>query len=1012
LVPVVNDGTICLTVLEAEETVMAGTTLSTRNRNILLAAFALSGGAGLIYELLWTQYLRLFLGHAAYAQALVIALFMGGMAIGAWLCGSYSARLQRPLALYALAEGATGLYGLLFHVAYTKGVHLSELLLVPALRTPSAVMAGKWFCASLLILPPSILIGMTFPLMSAGVLRLSPLASGRLIALLYAANSLGAVIGVLCCGFVLIGHLGLPGSMAIAGCMSLAAALIAAGIDRACHFSAQRLSEMPPALASPRPFFTFMAVAFATGFASFLYEIGWIRLLNLVLGSSVHTFELVLSAFILGLALGSLLISRHADTLSNPRATLALVQLAMGSLAVATLPLYSRTYDVVARLVTLLPKSDAGYLLYNLSSSGIAMAVVIPATICAGMTLPLITRLLMGDGFGEKSIGAVYAANTLGGIFGTFLAIHAGFELVGVKGVIVAGAAVDIGAGLFLLRRGMVRNWSLPVRGAVLVLPLLAVAGGAFYSLDPARTTSGVYRSGGLLDPSGTYRVLFNRDGKTATISVVGDEQGVSFRTNGKSDAGFGRDFNAAGVTDEPTMVLLAALPMALHPGARVAANIGLGSGMTTHTLLTNPEIERVDTVEIERQMVEAARAFGPGWSRVFRDPRSSIHQEDARTFFAGAKGKYDIIISEPSNPWVSGVAGLFSAEFYRSVKKSLAPDGIYAQWLHFYEIDEELVVSILKAMTPEFKHFAIYCTQDLDVLLVARNTPLPATADGTIFSRPELARELARVGVTSTRDLFLRLLATRGMLAGLLDTYPVRANSDFFPILEQRAPRSFFLKRDAGRFTDVGVLPLPIAEMLGGGVVPGEHTDITPAPGFTRAERGVAAMELRDFFLTPGKGGAPLDPELKWMAEQVLALFHPGHTADPTAPEAMRRLFKQLIPYLSPAEMARICAVLERGGGVGALSPQDREWFALFRGVGARAPLPMIRHATNLLRNPDAVPEKEDRKFLVASAMLGLIASGDQAGAREFWNRYGHLATTGQEPGLLFKMLLAYREG
>src|SRR6266852_299219 len=420
-------------------------------RSVFFLLFTVCGFAGLIYESIWSHYLKLFLGHAAYAQTLVLALFMGGMAIGSWLCSRWSAGWGNLLRGYAVAEGLIGIAALAFHPVFVAATDAAYESILPALGGEIPAMLLKWTLAGLLILPQSVLLGMTFPLMSAGLIRRYPAAPGESLAMLYFTNSFGASIGVLASGFVMIEKLGLPGTVQTAGALNLALAavvwLVARGAEQPMRArpGAGRDSE------AAAPFRLFLALALLTGAASFVFEIGWIRMLSLVLGSSTHSFELMLSAFILGLACGGYWVRRRIDSIADPMRFLGIVQVAMGLLALATLPLYGQMFELMRAVMNGLAKTDTGYTLFLLSSHGIALAIMFPATFCAGMTLPLITFALLGHG--EKAIGAVYSANTLGSILGVFAAAHIGMPVLGLKGLISAGAALDVALGLVLLWR-------------------------------------------------------------------------------------------------------------------------------------------------------------------------------------------------------------------------------------------------------------------------------------------------------------------------------------------------------------------------------------------------------------------------------------------------------------------------------------------------------------------------------------------------------------------------------
>src|SRR5450631_1131032 len=703
--------------------------------------FAISGFCGLIYESIWAKYLKLFLGHAAYAQTVVLIVFIGGMAIGAWLCGHFSNRIRQPLLFYAGAELLVGACAIVFHPVYEHATSWAYDYLLPATCDATGFCYSSWAFAAALILPQSILLGSTFPLMTAGVLRAYPDTPGRKIALLYFLNSIGAVAGVLASTFLLVPWAGLPGASLMAGTVNVALALTIYLIARwksATHETLpQPAMTRADSMRTPR---LLLWVAAMTGLSSFIYEIVWIRLLSLVLGASTHAFEIMLASFILGLALGGLWIRRRIDQLERPLAFLGIVQIIMGLLAAATVPLANQSFDVMAWLIGALAKEDSGYILFNIGSGVIAAAIMSPPTFFAGMTLPLITNSLFLGSYGEGSIGRVYSANTAGSIVGVVLGIHVGLPLLGVKGSLLGAAAIDVALGIALLAAMPRKRWyAHPLAGALVGLGGLWIAS-TFFVLDPLKMASGVFRYGtAKLGPE--YKILFHRDGKTATVDVIETLDGVvAIRTNGKTDAAMNvRRDPKSGHVDEATMTMLAALPLAHSRDPKTVAVIGFGSGMTSSLILADPRIHRVDTIEIEPAMVDGAANFLPIVDRAFHDPRSRIVFVDAKSYFARSQEKYDIIVSEPSNPWVSGVASLFTAEFYLRAKSYLAPGGIFAQWLHFYEFDTALLGSITSALGTAFPDFDIYASNDGDLILIARNGA-PVGLPGTqIFDYQEM---------------------------------------------------------------------------------------------------------------------------------------------------------------------------------------------------------------------------------------------------------------------------------
>ena len=478
-------------------------TLDVARRRFLLSVFVVSGFTGLIYESIWSHYLKLLLGHAAYAQSLVLAIFMGGMALGSWLIARSSFRIQRLLMAYVVVEAVIGALGLLFHPIFVAAYDFSFATAIPALPSAFWIHVYKWSLGSLIIFPQSVLLGMTFPLISGGLIRRWPDKPGETLATLYFTNSLGAAIGVLVSGFVLIGVVGLPGTIESAGILNLvlAFAIWIAVRGRAEPAPAPQTASAPHSDTARMNRWLLIA-AFLTGTASFMYELGWIRMLSLVLGSSTHSFELMLSAFIFGLAFGGLYVRRRIERLEDPLRYLAYVMVAMGTLAALTLPAYNVTFDFMAWFLGRFERTMYGYLGLNLISQLIAAAIMVPATFCAGMTLPLLTHELLRRGTGERAIGTIYSVNTLGAIAGVLLTIHVLMPSIGVKGVILGGAAIHIGLGLSRIYAG--RGQPMRVSRVVTALGLgvfgiVALA----VKLDPLRMTSGVYRTGSATLPQG-----------------------------------------------------------------------------------------------------------------------------------------------------------------------------------------------------------------------------------------------------------------------------------------------------------------------------------------------------------------------------------------------------------------------------------------------------------------------------------------------------------------------------
>jgi spermidine synthase len=903
--------------------------------------FIASGFAGLIYESVWTHYLKLYLGHAAYAQSLVLMVFMGGMALGATLCARISTRIARPLLAYAVIEAAVGLCALVFHELFVALTDWSFASLLPVIGNEQAALAAKLALSTALILPQSVLLGATFPLMSAGLVRHSAEEAsarrGEPIAMLYFANSLGAAAGVLASGFALIAWAGLPGTLRTAGIINLALALAVLLLARGAR--AAPLAPRPDADADEGPpARLLLGVAFLTGLASFIYEICWIRMLSLVLGASTHSFELMLSTFILGLALGGLAVRRAVDSSASPERLLGWVQVAMGLAALATLPVYDLSFGLMEYLMKGLARSETGYFFFNLSGQAICAVVMLPATFCAGMTLPLITAALLRRGAGERAIGQVYAANTVGAIAGVLLAVHVGLPLLGLKGSLIFGALLDAALGLALLWFYAPRRWPFTAAAAACVLAFLPLS--LAFELDANKMTAGVFRYGDLSNTAGA-QVLLTRDGKTATVHLVRYSDATSIRTNGKSDGSINMDLAGPRGSDEVTMVLTGALPLALKPEAKSAAVIGIGTGLTTHTLLQSLTLGSVETVEIEAAMAEAARGFIPRNSSAFADPRGRIVIDDAKTFFSTGNRRYDILISEPSNPWVSGVASLFTREFYTRIRSHLQPGGLLVQWFQLYEIDASLLASVMTALGEAFPHYAVFAPSDHDVLIIASERPIPVPVQAAAVAQPGLSGELAAIQVLAPGDLDARYLGSRATLEPLFESYGMPANSDYYPVLDLNAARYRFMERSAADVVGMLTAWVPVLEILEPSPA---RRPVNPqhrgAALFERVEQTRLARYSRDFLLSasepePEAVSTQLQKDLEVVKLRLLECRNPRD--QDVWLHSLLNVARHLNPYLPASEASVVWARVTAASCFAGLHAFQRRWIELFAAVGAR---------------------------------------------------------------------------
>jgi spermidine synthase len=521
---------------------------------------------------------------------------------------------------------------------------------------------------------------------------------------------------------------------------------------------------------------------------------------------------------------------------------------------------------------------------------------------------------------------------------------------------------------------------------------------------------SGVYRYGGLL--SHESKLIYHKDGKTATVSLIRDTDGsMGINTNGKTDASIMMDEGVEATNDESTMILAAVIPMALHPQARTTAVIGLGSGLTSHTLLSNPSLKEIDTVEIEERIVEAANNFRPRVELVYTDPRSNIYIDDAKTFFSTHNKKYDLIVSVPSNPWVSGVASLFSVEFYHLIKNYMNEEGLFVQWVQLYEIDLDLVASILKAVSSNFSDFSAYAPEDGDMIIVAKKNGLLPDLDPNVLKTPSLAAALKRIHVEGEQDIAIRKVGTKRILQKMIDAFSIRSNSDYYPVLDQNAARTRFLGSRAEKLPQFTHFPLPTLEMLSGKNCPWKDTEVNPSEYLLESRAAFTAMALRDFFrdgsFHPRYGNIP--EHVKKQAIRTKELFYKCSNIDSQG-DYVGDLFATsltMIPYLTPYEFETIWKKLEAGPCTTSLSAPIKSLISLFKAISSRDAYKMPVTSKALLESANNMTPATI-KYLVASAMLGSIIQGDFAGSSMVWDRYKIAMFGNDEPDLLFRLLVA----
>jgi hypothetical protein len=715
----------------------------------------------------------------------------------------------------------------------------------------------------------------------------------------------------------------------------------------------------------------------------------------------------MLSAFLFGLGFGSLLIRKRADGAEAPVRLLGTVQWAMGAAALLTLPIYAQSFPVMAWLVGAVPKTEAGYVVFNLARYALALLVMLPATLLAGMTLPLITGTLLRAGAGERVIGQAYSANTVGSMIG---AVGGGLVLMsrlGLERLLAFGAALDIAVGVALLVTAAEGARRLKVGALAAGAGALVVAGTLLLvRLDQRVLTSGVYRSGQIPD-EGTREVLFYQDGATATIGAHRLPNGQTvITTNGKGDASLPlRWLQQAsgellapvpmlGEGDETTQLLAPLITLAHRPEATRALVVGQGSGMSTHILLGDPLLEEVVTVEIEPEMIVGSSVFQPANRRSFEDPRGRFLLEDARRAIVQGE-PLDIILSEPSNPWISGVASLFTVEFYERARARLAPGGVFGQWVHLYEIEDEIVLTILAAIDRTFPQWTAYLTSAADMMVIAAKDELPMP-DWRVAEFPGIQQDLAHAPPLTPGVLESLFLFDDRTMGPLLARW--EPNTDARPLVDTRAERARFLGGGAAGVFSFADHPVNVSRILSGARFAPLPYDAPPIVGIAPVER----RALAGWLVAAGRSGEPApfawwDPAISGLEtfEAAMAAGSPGDWGrwfeQFTLVEGV--LHGRAVGWADSTFYREVGDYLLRE----AAPPGVRESVALLEGLRT-LDLARAAAAADALRVTDpSVPQLIPAGVLVDAAVTAYLGAGQPQKARAVFD--GRVGQTGRPP-------------
>jgi len=747
----------------------------------------------------WARLLTQIFGNTTHAIATVLSAFMAGLALGSYVFGRLVDAGRNALLAYGLLEAGVGLYGLLVPALFALTQRAYTYLYGLVEVSFAAFSVVLFLLAFVVIVIPTALMGATLPVLSRFcVTQFSAL--GRRVGDLYAINTLGAVVGCALTGFYFISHLGLRGTVRLGASVNVAIAVLIVVTVAALHGRDVTPEEVggeaaaaPEAAPSRSRLDVVLLLAFAlSGLAAMVYENAWTRALTLVIGMSTYSFSVMLTTFLVGLGLGSLLYARWWGARQIGMAGFGVLQLLIALSALTSIPLFERLPLLFLRLRLGLGDSFTQFLTIQMLLS--ALVMIVP-TLLLGATFPVVARIytrnLSGVG---RSVGTVYASNTLGAIAGAFLGGFLFIPVIGIQYSIALAVAVNAVVGVLLVAVDAAVR---PARRLLAAGAMLAVSISAFLGFgtwNKGVMTSGVtiYAHHYASLPTDALRrewmtrddLLYYREGLTATISVhrsAGSDY-LYEKINGKVDASYG---------DTPTQLMVGYLPMLLNPGAKRVLVIGMGSGMTAKAVAAFP-VEQLEVAEIEPAVIEGARFFAEKNGRIHDDPRVRFIHADGRNYLLAVRQRYDVIISEPSNPWIAGIGNLFTREYYQLARASLTEGGVFGQWMQTYAMAPEDLRMVYRTFAEVFPDVSLWAVNDSDMLLIGttqkqrlRSADLRAALAGRPAAQQDL-RDLGFVDATSLFAMYLMPKATLLTMAG-----EAEVNLDDVPRLEFSAPRN-----------------------------------------------------------------------------------------------------------------------------------------------------------------------------------------------------------------------------
>ncbi|MGB4098102.1 MAG: fused MFS/spermidine synthase [bacterium] len=750
---------------------------------LIFLSFTLSGLLGLMYEVIWQRELSLVFGSTLSATTAVLVAFMSGMAIGSRLFGKLSERVYNPFSLYGILLIGIGLYclgmPLLFNKLYDLHIivynQLGESILLEVMRFVFAVG---------ILLFPCALMGGTLPILSRALIQRKEFL-GKNLSLLYFYNTLGASVGTLLAGFLMIRLFGMAKSN-----ISIAIFYISLGAFIAVSFRKNSNVVLNKSVIKAPPHRLYGAsrhlpfLYALVGLAGMTAQLAWVRSLNLVLGSTVYAFSMMLAAYLMGIAVGSLVAGWFIDKNESPLKTVAILAFCAWLGIILSVVLISRLPII---LLFLFPRFHHSFLLWQSCLFFLSLLVVFPSTFFMGALFPAFGKAYVENihKVGEN-IGNLYLWNTLGCIAGSIITAFLLIPSIGTRLSLISASAIYL-----LLSSGFlfIQAKNRQTRIQIFILMSICLLGyKAAPAWESALLDSGVYLyAPQLLEGFESNRkVLFEKEGFHSHVTVT-EKSGVrSLRINGKTDGSDGGDL--------PTQSLLAILPLAHIQNPSNALVVGLGTGVTAGSALNFPNL-KVDCVEIDDAVISASSFFNHVSGNPFLNSRFKIIHADARTVLSAGLETYDVIISEPSNPWITGVSNLFTVDYFTAAFNKLSEKGIMCQWIHSYYMDPDTLMIIFRSFQEVFPFCTLWEGSSGDYLILgSQHDHAPEKQDyAFLFSNALVKDDLLRLKIIDSSDFLQRLVLNSDEFLSMTRRTGCHLNTDNTPYVEFNAPMSLY---------------------------------------------------------------------------------------------------------------------------------------------------------------------------------------------------------------------------